>query len=102
VRENVVKLGGWRRLGSAVEIPVQTGPYRYSRNPMYLAAALIWLGWIMLFGSLYLLVGLFLLFAGITAIGIPFEERQWEASLGEAYVQYKKQVARRLGRRKAP
>jgi protein-S-isoprenylcysteine O-methyltransferase Ste14 len=79
---------------------VQTGPYRYTRDPMYLAAALIWLGWTMLFGSLYLLAGLFILFAGASIVSIPFEERQMEASFGDAYLQYKEAVARQLLRRK--
>jgi protein-S-isoprenylcysteine O-methyltransferase Ste14 len=37
---------------------------------------------------------------GISIIGIPVEERQWEASLGNAYLHYKKEIARLLGRRK--
>ena len=97
-REHIRRLGGSRRLSSTPQYFMQTGPYRYTRNPMYLAAALIWLGWVMLFGSLYLLVGLFILFAGVSVVAIPFEERQMEASFGEAYLQYKKAVARWLGR----
>jgi protein-S-isoprenylcysteine O-methyltransferase Ste14 len=100
VRENITRLGGWRKLGSMQKYPIQTGPYRYSRNPMYLAVALIWLGWTMLFGSWLLLGGLLVMLGGISIIGIPFEERQWETSLGNAYLQYKKQVARWLGKRK--
>ena len=100
VRENITRIGGWRKLGTTQKYLIPTGPYRYSRNPMYLAAALIWLGWTMLFGSWFLLGGLLVMVGGISIIGIPVEEKQWEASLGNAYLQYKKDVARWLGRRK--
>jgi protein-S-isoprenylcysteine O-methyltransferase Ste14 len=81
VRENVTRLGGWRGLGSTQRYLIQTGPYRYSRNPMYLAAALIWLGRAMLFGNLYLLAGLLVALGVVSALGIPFEERRWRLAL---------------------
>ena len=100
VRENIARLGGWRRLGSIQQSPMETGSHRYSRNPLYLAAGLIWLGWAMLFGSVFLLSGLFVVLGGVSFLGIPYEERQWEVALGDAYLHYKEEVARRLGREK--
>jgi protein-S-isoprenylcysteine O-methyltransferase Ste14 len=35
------------------------GPYRRSRNPMYVAVLTIWFGWAVFYGSLLVLVGLF-------------------------------------------
>jgi protein-S-isoprenylcysteine O-methyltransferase Ste14 len=51
------------RVGKGTLVPWQppryiviTGPYRYSRNPMYVAVGLILIGWALLFASIGLLV----------------------------------------------
>lgn len=73
---------------------VKTGPYTYSRNPIYL-------------GVLLLLVGAFLLLKSITVLGITlwcyllfrysfirWEEEHFEEKFGKEFVEYKKKVRR--------
>jgi len=36
---------------------VVRGPYQFTRNPMYLSGMLIWLGWIIFYGSVAVLAG---------------------------------------------
>jgi protein-S-isoprenylcysteine O-methyltransferase Ste14 len=76
------------------------GPYRYSRNPVYLAEAAVWLGWIIFYGSLSIL-GVFSIMALIAGpFIVPREERGIEARFGEAYLEYKRAVPRWLGKRR--
>ena len=73
---------------------ITSGPYRFSRNPLYLGGnVFIFFGAMLLFGSA---TGLF-----ITAIHLPFvdlfirrEEKQLEKDFGEQWMRYKKQVGR--------
>jgi protein-S-isoprenylcysteine O-methyltransferase Ste14 len=75
---------------------VTAGPYRYSRNPLYLGANVFcFFGAALLLGSLTALV--------MTAVHIPFvnlyiqrEERQLEQKFGDRFRVYKKQVRRWL------
>lgn len=64
---------GTAREGWKLELKPQyllvTGPYRYTRNPMYLGGIGIWLGWAIFYGSLSLLLGVLVL-AG--AVGRTF------------------------------
>ena len=75
---------------------VTTGPYRYSRNPMYLALALVlvavatWLGTL----SPGVVVPLFLL--AIQQRFILNEERRLTAAFGTAYLEYRHRVRRWL------
>lgn len=55
------------------------GPYRYSRNPAYVAMLTIWFGWTVFYGSLPVLVGLFLVWLLFNYVVIPREERGLEA-----------------------
>ncbi len=75
---------------------VTAGPYRYSRNPLYLGANVFcFIGAALLFGSPTALI--------MTAVHLPFvnlmirrEERQLEREFGERFRAYKKQVRRWL------
>ena len=73
---------------------VTTGPYGYVRHPMYLGAALFFIGTPMLLGSWY---GLALapLMIGLLAIRAVLEERTLTAGL-EGYTEYKARVRYRL------
>src|SRR5437867_5424598 len=42
---------GWE-IGPTPDYLLVSGPYRFSRNPMYVGEAAIWAGWAVLFGSL--------------------------------------------------
>jgi protein-S-isoprenylcysteine O-methyltransferase Ste14 len=73
------------------------GPYKYSRNPMYVSGLSAWLGWTVFYGSPAVLVGLALLWSAFTFRVIPYEERQLEALFGDEYRAYKRSVRRWVG-----
>ena len=70
------------------------GPYRYSRNPAYLAAVTLWVGWAIFYGSWPVLVGTLLFWLILKHIVIPREERGLEERHKEAYCQYVREVHR--------
>jgi protein-S-isoprenylcysteine O-methyltransferase Ste14 len=74
------------------------GPYRFSRNPMYVAGLFTWLGWTIFYGSPAVFVTLVLLWSMFTFRVIPTEERQLEELFGEDYLEYKRSVRRWIGR----
>ena len=78
---------------------VAGGPYRFTRNPMYLFGMLIWLGWIIFYGSVAVLAGTVIISGSVAILVVPWEERNLEARFGEAYLRYKHSVPRWLGRR---
>lgn len=75
---------------------VTQGPYRLTRNPMYLGLALVYAGvasWFQLSWGLLLLPVVLIL---VYYLVIVREERYLERKFGEAYVKYKAQVRRWL------
>lgn len=77
---------------------VATGPYRWVRNPIYIAVLAVVLGEATLFRSLPLLI-----YAGAVAIAfhvfvIAYEEPTLRDSFGESYREYTGQVSRWLPR----
>ena len=76
---------------------ISSGPYAYSRNPMYVAELALWLGWAILLGSLTVLGSAAILGWAMTRI-VPREERALEASYGDSYRRYRDAVPRWLGR----
>jgi protein-S-isoprenylcysteine O-methyltransferase Ste14 len=76
------------------------GPYRMSRNPLYVAELGLWLGWTFFFGSLGVLIGFVVLWSIVCFVFVPREERSLEAAFGQSYVDYKDRVPRWLGRAK--
>jgi protein-S-isoprenylcysteine O-methyltransferase Ste14 len=75
---------------------VTSGPFRFSRNPMYLGM-LIWLiGLAILLGSLiaFLFPILFFLLANYPVI--PVEEKDLQRIFGEQFIEYKRRVRRWL------
>jgi protein-S-isoprenylcysteine O-methyltransferase Ste14 len=92
----------WNMLGLAPplrwmpEYLLESGPYRWSRNPMYAAELLLWFGWAILYGSVTVLAGAIALWVAISVCVLPWEERALEARFGEAYREYKKTVPRWL------
>ena len=73
---------------------VTDGPYRYSRNPMYVAVLIIWFGWAVFYGSCLVLVAGFSWWLLLSFVLIPREEHGLEARHGEYYRQYSKSVPR--------
>jgi protein-S-isoprenylcysteine O-methyltransferase Ste14 len=69
------------------------GIYRYSRNPIYLAALLMSLGWTLFFRSCFCFIGTSLLFF-VLSIKIKMEERELEKKFGQTYLEYRAQTSR--------
>ena len=73
---------------------VTGGVFRFSRNPMYLALALMLLAWIVLLGNVAGLLWLAAFIAYITRFQIVPEERALAAKFGQEYAQYCARVRR--------
>ena len=73
---------------------VTVGPYRYSRNPMYLSLLVMLLGIFVLLGSVTPLVVLLVFETIISTRFIGPEERALESHYGDAYRRYKSTVRR--------
>ena len=86
------------RVGFSPPHLVIAGPYRISRNPMYVSGLFVWFGWVVFYGSPAVFVALVLLWFIFAFRVIPYEERQLEALFGDEYLEYKKSVRRWIGR----
>jgi len=75
---------------------VRTGPYRLSRNPIYLAFSLVQFGLSLWVNSLALLITLIPAVALMWLVVIPREERYLEARFPSKYLPYKASVRRWL------
>jgi len=75
---------------------VRTGPYRFTRNPIYLAFSLLQLGLACWVNSLALLITLIPAVALMGLVVIPSEERYLEARFPSEYLAYKASVRRWL------
>jgi protein-S-isoprenylcysteine O-methyltransferase Ste14 len=75
---------------------VRTGPYRFSRNPIYLSFILLALGLSVWLNDLWLLVTLVPAVGFIAMVVIPREERFLERNFNDQYSIYKAQVRRWL------
>ena len=75
---------------------VSSGPFRMSRNPMYLGLAIIYLGISFMVNDLLVLLFLVPVLAVMNWYIIPREERYLEANFGEEYRTYKQKVRRWL------
>jgi protein-S-isoprenylcysteine O-methyltransferase Ste14 len=75
---------------------VRTGPYRFSRNPIYLAFSVFQLGIAIWVNSLWLLVTLVGAVALMHFVVIPREEQYLARRFGAAYLDYKASVRRWL------
>ena len=73
---------------------VTHGPYRFSRNPMYLGLALGTLGIAILVDSAWMLLAVPIGLVLIDHLVITREERYLERKFGEGYLNYKRRVRR--------
>jgi protein-S-isoprenylcysteine O-methyltransferase Ste14 len=73
---------------------VQDGPYRFTRNPIYLAFATVYLGLSFIFNSMYILVMLVIIVILFDRTQIPREERYLQEKFGEEFSRYKTRVRR--------
>jgi protein-S-isoprenylcysteine O-methyltransferase Ste14 len=75
---------------------VRTGPYRFSRNPIYLAFFALHLGLAILVNSPWLVATLIPTVAIIAIVVVPREERYLTGRFGAEYLKYKASVRRWL------
>ena len=75
---------------------VRSGPYRFTRNPMYLGIALLLSAFCLYLANPVSLAAVVVFVAYITRFQILPEERLLLAKFGEAYAQYARSVRRWL------
>jgi protein-S-isoprenylcysteine O-methyltransferase Ste14 len=75
---------------------VRTGPYRFSRNPIYMSFILLVLGLSVVLNNIWLLIMLVPAIGFIAGIVIPREERFLERNFSDQYLSYKATVRRWL------
>ena len=75
---------------------VRTGPYRFSRNPIYVAFCLFQAGTASWLNSTWLIATLVAAVALMAYVVIPREERYLERRFGAGYLDYKRSVRRWL------
>ncbi len=75
---------------------VSTGPFAFSRNPMYVAWTLIYIGIALVVNTAWPLIFLPVVLIGTHYIGIIREERYLERKFGQEYQRYRAKVRRYL------
>ncbi|MGE0553039.1 MAG: isoprenylcysteine carboxylmethyltransferase family protein [Gemmatimonadales bacterium] len=75
---------------------VTSGPFRYTRNPIYLSYTLLYLGVTFCANSVWPLLLLPLVLGLVILVVIGREERYLEARFGDAYQDYRRRVRRWL------
>ena len=75
---------------------VRTGPYRFSRNPIYVAFFTFQLGTAIVVNSVWLVATLIATVATIAAVVVTREERYLTERFGAEYLEYKTSVRRWL------
>jgi len=92
----------FRRAGTAVNpfepstALVQGGPFRFTRNPMYIGLTVLYLGLTLLVNSFWPVMLLPISLAAITLTVIRREERYLSSKFGAAYDDYRRRVRRWL------
>lgn len=81
--------------GSASRL-VTHGPFRLTRNPMYVSLTLVYLGAAGLLAAPWPLLLLILPVAFVNGIVIPFEEARLRSVFGDSYLEYCSRVRRWL------
>lgn len=86
--------------GLEPEYLLTTGPYRFTRNPMYVGAILIWWGWALLFRSRAVALGATAVTTGLQG-AVAWEERQLVDRFGDEWRAFAARTPRWLGRARA-
>lgn len=89
----------WRNRTSLIPIKpatalVVSGPYRFTRNPMYVSLACLYLALALWFNIFWALILLPIVIVVVRYYVIAREERYLERKFGDAYVQYRARVRR--------
>ena len=80
--------------GQTPKFMVIEGPYKFTRNPMYLGVTTALLGFSVYIGNLFSFLSPLLFFLIMNLVYVPFEERLMEKIFGKKYLAYKKKVRR--------
>jgi len=75
---------------------VTGGPFRFTRNPMYLGLVVLCLGVAVATGAVLIFAAPFLVFATVNWVHIPFEEAKMRRLFGPAFDDYVRNVRRWL------
>jgi protein-S-isoprenylcysteine O-methyltransferase Ste14 len=73
---------------------VRSGPYRWTRNPIYIAFSMLQLGIACLLNNPWALASLVVAWGVMASVVIPKEERYLERRFGAEYLEYKAKVRR--------
>lgn len=73
---------------------VTRGPYRFTRNPMYLAFAFVGFALALYFNTAWVVIGNALAMLFVDRLVIAKEEPYLEEKFGDAYLEYKRHVRR--------
>ncbi|MEK7581885.1 MAG: isoprenylcysteine carboxylmethyltransferase family protein [Patescibacteria group bacterium] len=71
---------------------LNVGPYKYSRNPIYLSLALLTLGFSFISSSLLMLVSTIVSFLIVNIVILKREEKLMHKKYGDEYISYKSRV----------
>lgn len=99
----IAALTGFRRAGTTVRVDlpstalVETGIYRYSRNPIYLGMAAVLVGLAVGFNALWFLLAAAVFVVAVQKLAIGPEEAHLERRFGASYRVYKQRVPRWIG-----
>ena len=75
---------------------VTWGPYRFTRNPMYVGLTIAYIGETFILHQLWPMIVLPLVLAYVNWVVIPLEQRKLGEAFGEEYVRYQTRVRRWL------
>ena len=89
-KSNKTNVEPWKSTSCIVE----TGPYKYTRNPIYVAGMILMLAIAFLVNSVWIVIAEFPFFLFLNFWVVPKEEKYLEAKFGEAYTNYKAKVTR--------
>lgn len=90
------KVGTSVRPGDEPAHLVTNGPFRISRNPMYLGIELVLVGAFFLTQSPFFLIPPVAFFLLMNFLQIPFEEKLMTEHFGQSYTEYQRRVRRWL------
>ena len=80
--------------GEKPKFIVMEGPYKFTRNPMYLGVSIALLGAAVYFGNLLSFLSPIIFFLAMNYYYVPFEEKLMENLFGKKYTNYRKKVRR--------